>query len=50
MKKWMKVLALAMACMMIFAACQREVENDTPVNSTTENQQTEEKEEDPKEE
>lgn len=50
MKKWMKVLALAMACMMIFSACQREVENDTPVNSTTENQQTEEKEEENKEE
>ena len=45
MKKGLKVFALVMACMMIFAACKKEEEN-TAVNTTPDTQQnTEVKEE-----
>lgn len=47
MKKGLKVFALVMACMMLFAACKKEEEN-TPVNTTPDTQQNTEVKEEPK--
>lgn len=47
MKKLLKVLAVAMACTLLFAACQKE-EESTAVNTETTQQQTETKQEETK--